>query len=135
MFLNAPARLAKTLPQLADNRERRAKITQRDISQIIGLSREMTNEQLRGWERGNWVRLERGGVVLLQPKLLANFAEKPAMPFGHGFAPESPAKVRLVSAARVQYRPVLRLHASHQPNRQARIGEGENGGNNQESAR
>jgi CRP-like cAMP-binding protein len=90
MFLNAPARLAKTLPQLADNRERRAKITQRDISQIIGLSREMTNEQLRGWERGNWVRLERGGVVLLQPKLLANFAEKPAMPFGHGFAPDSP---------------------------------------------
>ena len=35
----------------------------------------MTNKQLRAWERANWVRLERG-VVLLQPKLLANIAEK-----------------------------------------------------------
>jgi hypothetical protein len=36
----------------------------------------MTNKQLRAWERANWVRLERGGVILLQPKLLANIAEK-----------------------------------------------------------
>jgi len=68
MFLNAPARLAK------------AKITQRDISQIIGLSREMTNRQLRIWERANWVKLERGGVVLLQPRQL----EKVATEAGEG---------------------------------------------------
>lgn len=80
MFLNAPARLAKTLLQLADKQERKAKITQRDISQIIGLSREMTNRQLRIWERANWVKLERGGVVLLQPRQL----EKVATEAGEG---------------------------------------------------
>jgi CRP/FNR family transcriptional regulator, cyclic AMP receptor protein len=74
MFLNAPARLAKTLLQLADKQERKAKITQRDISQIIGLSREMTNKQLRIWERANWVKLERGGVVLVQPRQLEKIA-------------------------------------------------------------
>jgi CRP-like cAMP-binding protein len=80
LFLNAAVRLAKTLLQLADNKERKAKITQRDISQIIGLSREMTNKQLRTWERANWLRLERGGVVLLQPRQL----EKVAAEAGEG---------------------------------------------------
>lgn len=74
MFLNAPARLAKALLQLADKQEHKAKITQRDISQIIGLSREMTNRQLRIWERANWVKLERGGVVLVQPRQLEKIA-------------------------------------------------------------
>ena len=56
MYLNAPARLAKTLLQLAPKPDaagtaRKAKITQREISQIVGLSREMTNKQLRSSER------------------------------------------------------------------------------------
>jgi CRP-like cAMP-binding protein len=80
MFLHAPARLAKALLRLADKQERKAKITQRDISQIIGLSREMTNRQLRIWERANWVKLERGGVVLVQPRQL----EKVAAEAGEG---------------------------------------------------
>jgi CRP-like cAMP-binding protein len=80
MFLNASARLAKALLQVAVKHEgggggRKAKITQREISQIIGLSREMTNKQLRIWERSKWLRLERGSVVLLQPKPLQQIAE------------------------------------------------------------
>ena len=80
MFLNAPTRLAKALLQLAGKRqnsgaEHKAKITQREISQIIGLSREMTNKQLRIWERTKWVKLERGGVILLQTGPLEEIAE------------------------------------------------------------
>ncbi len=31
------------------------------------MSRESTNKQLREWEDKKWVRLERGGVVVLDP--------------------------------------------------------------------
>ena len=41
-------------------------ITQREIGQIIGMSRESTNKQLRDWQRRKWIRLERGGIVVLQ---------------------------------------------------------------------
>src|SRR5437867_6123292 len=50
-FLNLPTRLAKTLLQLTAGEEgarRKAAITQREISQMIGMSRESTNKQLRG---------------------------------------------------------------------------------------
>jgi CRP-like cAMP-binding protein len=53
MFLDLPGRLAKTLLALAANpkavQERRVSITQREIGQIIGMSRESTNKQLRIW--------------------------------------------------------------------------------------
>jgi CRP/FNR family cyclic AMP-dependent transcriptional regulator len=79
MHLNGPARLAKTILQLAGNAEtaapaRKAKITQREISQIVGLSREMTNKLLRSWQRSRWVRLERGGVAVLRPDQLEKTA-------------------------------------------------------------
>ncbi len=41
---------------------------------MIGMSRESTNKQLRDWEDRNWVRLERGGVVVLEPDALAALA-------------------------------------------------------------
>jgi CRP/FNR family cyclic AMP-dependent transcriptional regulator len=51
-------------------------ITQREISQIIGKSRESTNKQLRAWAKRGWIRLERGGVSVLAPdKLVAVAAE------------------------------------------------------------
>jgi CRP/FNR family transcriptional regulator, cyclic AMP receptor protein len=75
-FLNLPTRLAKTLLQLTDNPEtsapkRKVAITQREISQIIGRSRESTNKQLRVWAKRGWIRLERGGVSVLAPDKLA----------------------------------------------------------------
>jgi CRP/FNR family transcriptional regulator, cyclic AMP receptor protein len=80
MLLDMPSRLAKTLLQLtrpAGAPERaRVKITQREISQIIGKSRESTNKQLRAWAKRGWIRLERGGVSVLAPdKLVAVAAE------------------------------------------------------------
>jgi CRP/FNR family transcriptional regulator, cyclic AMP receptor protein len=69
-FLDLPGRLAKTLLWLsaeAPTSQTKLSITQREIGQIIGMSRESTNKQLREWEEKKWVRLERGGVVVLNP--------------------------------------------------------------------
>jgi CRP/FNR family transcriptional regulator, cyclic AMP receptor protein len=78
-FLNLPARLAKTLLDLTAAKEnaepkRKVAITQREISQMIGRSRESTNKQLRAWVKRGWVRLERGGVTVLAPDKLATLA-------------------------------------------------------------
>src|SRR5437867_5070861 len=74
LFLDLPGRLAKILLQLTERAElspaRRVTITQREIGQMIGMSRESTNKQLRDWQERKWVRLERGGIVVLQPEAL-----------------------------------------------------------------
>jgi CRP/FNR family transcriptional regulator, cyclic AMP receptor protein len=80
-FLNLPTRLAKTLLELTSAQEgsaprRMVAITQREISQIIGKSRESTNKQLRAWAKRGWIRLERGGVnIVALDKLAAIAAE------------------------------------------------------------
>jgi len=48
----------------------------RDMSNIIGMSRESTNKQLRAWEEIKWVRLERGGVAVLDHMALAKVASE-----------------------------------------------------------
>ena len=78
-FLNLPTRLAKTLLELTSAQEgsaprRKVAITQREISQIIGKSRESTNKQLRAWAKRGWIRLERGGVNIVAPDKLAAIA-------------------------------------------------------------
>jgi CRP/FNR family transcriptional regulator, cyclic AMP receptor protein len=79
IFLDLPARLAKTLLWLAKRAKPSAQgskvtITQREIGQIIGMSRESTNKQLRMWEENKWVRLERGSVILLDARPLKEIA-------------------------------------------------------------
>jgi len=80
LFLDLAARLAKTLLSLTKRSQPagRVKITQREIGQIIGTSRESTNKQLRIWEEYKWIRLERGGVVVLAADKLAEIAEEGA---------------------------------------------------------
>jgi CRP-like cAMP-binding protein len=78
-FLNLPTRLAKTLLQLTEDQggsgpKRKVAITQREISQIIGRSRESTNKQLRAWAKRGWIKLERGGVSVLASDKLADVA-------------------------------------------------------------
>ena len=77
VFLGLPHRLAKALLQLhrrTAGGATRAKIsiTQRELSQMIGTSRESTNKQLRDWERRKWLKLERGGVLILTPAALTS---------------------------------------------------------------
>jgi CRP-like cAMP-binding protein len=79
MFLHLPGRLAKALLRLSNGNartcERKAAVTQKDLGNIIGMSRESTNRQLRIWEEQEWVRLERGGIVILSAKALERIAE------------------------------------------------------------
>ena len=85
MFLDLPSRLAKALMRLLDGdtagmQERKVTITQKDLGNLIGMSRESTNKQLRIWEDKKWVRLERNAVVILAIDSLAAIAEDG----GHG---------------------------------------------------
>jgi CRP-like cAMP-binding protein len=80
MFLDLPARLAKVLLKLADNapmapQGRKIAMTQREIGQIIGMSRESTNRQLRLWARRDWVRLERRTIVVMAIDEIRHVAE------------------------------------------------------------
>jgi len=74
-----PGRLAKALIRLAEKRQpatnRKLTITQLEISQMIGMSRESINKQLRIWAGRKWVRLERGGIVMLDKAALEAIAE------------------------------------------------------------
>jgi CRP/FNR family transcriptional regulator, cyclic AMP receptor protein len=76
LFLDLSGRLAKVLLRLTETGDysggpRKILMTQREIGQMIGMSRESTNKQLREWEDRNWVRLERGGIIILAPDALA----------------------------------------------------------------
>jgi len=77
-FLNLPTRLAKTLLRLIAETERpgsaKVSITQCEISQIVGRSRESTNKQLRSWAKHGLIRLERGAVVVLRCDKLTELA-------------------------------------------------------------
>ena len=80
-FLNLPTRLAKALLHLTgeietSTRGRKVAITQREVSQIIGRSRESTNKQLRAWTKLGWIRLERGSITVLAPDKLAKIADE-----------------------------------------------------------
>jgi CRP/FNR family cyclic AMP-dependent transcriptional regulator len=72
-FLDLPTRLAKALLRLVNEGAvggGKLTITQRELSQVIGRSRESTNKQLRIWAKKDWVRLQRGAVTVLQPEKL-----------------------------------------------------------------
>jgi CRP/FNR family cyclic AMP-dependent transcriptional regulator len=75
IFLGLPHRLAKVLMHLyrrpsTDEAPNKIRVTQQEISQMIGASRESTNKQLRDWQRRKWLRLERNCVVVLAPEAL-----------------------------------------------------------------
>jgi CRP-like cAMP-binding protein len=89
MFLDFPGRLAKTLLWLTERigtsaGGRYVAITQREISNFLGKSRESTNKQLRAWARHGWISLERSRVVVEAPEALAAIAAE-------GFEPHDPA--------------------------------------------
>ena len=76
MFLDLPGRLAKALLQAAENGapssrgKQKIALTQRHLSEMIGVSRESTNKQLRVWEKQKLIELQRGGIVILAPQAL-----------------------------------------------------------------
>jgi len=83
MFLDLPGRLAKALLRLTDvasRKDRKLTMTQGEIGEIIGMSRESTNKQLRDWQDRKWIKLERGGIFVLQPSALQTIAERGRQP-------------------------------------------------------
>jgi len=78
---NLPGRLAGALIRLTDKEDKLASggrtiaITQQEISEMVGMTRESINKQLRVWAVRNWVRLEHGAIVVLDTAPLQALAE------------------------------------------------------------
>ncbi len=68
MFLDLRGRLAKTLLRLTDGAPRRsAELSQSELSQRVGMSREMINRQLQVWSREGVIALARRRLTVLRP--------------------------------------------------------------------
>jgi CRP-like cAMP-binding protein len=64
-LLDLPARLASSLLRLAEQGEptkRQVKVSQRQLGQLVGASRESVNKCLSEWQRGGIVQT-RGSVI------------------------------------------------------------------------
>ena len=77
---NLPGRLASALLGLTEKRKlepesRTIAITQQEISEMVGMTRESINKQLRAWATRNLVRLEHGAIVVLNAGMLRELAE------------------------------------------------------------
>ncbi len=78
-FLSLPARLAKTLLDLADSTGRETtegtridfKMSQKNFGGLLGASRESVNKQLHAWQSEGLLTIGRGFVVLARPEDLA----------------------------------------------------------------
>ena len=75
-----PGRLASALLGLTekgkpDPESRTIVITQQEISEMVGMTRESINKQLRAWAMRSWVRLEHGAIVVLDASALRELAE------------------------------------------------------------
>ena len=75
-----PGRLASALLGLTekgkpDPESQTIVITQQEISEMVGMTRESINKQLRAWAVRDWVRLEHGAIVVLDAAALRELAE------------------------------------------------------------
>jgi CRP/FNR family cyclic AMP-dependent transcriptional regulator len=77
---NLPGRLASALLRLTEKHKlapqgRTIAITQQEISEMVGMTRESINKQLRAWAAREWVRLEHGVIVVLKAEPLQILAD------------------------------------------------------------
>ena len=75
-----PGRLASALLRLTEKHKlalggRTIAVTQQEISEMVGMTRESINKQLRVWADRKWVRLEHGAIVVLKAEPLQALAE------------------------------------------------------------
>ena len=75
-FLDLKGRLTKTLLRLCKESEdgKGIAISQADLSQMIGMSREMINKQLQAFVRDGFIEVERRRIVVLRPDALARIS-------------------------------------------------------------
>jgi CRP-like cAMP-binding protein len=79
VLLKLPERLARTLlrmvkPRSAGSNEVELQITQRELSQILGTTRERVNRELSAWAARKWIALKRGRVVVRSIQALEKIA-------------------------------------------------------------
>ena len=77
---NLPGRLASALIRLTEKHKQEPKgraiaVTQQEISEMVGMTRESINKQLRAWAARDWVRLEHGAIVVLNVEMLRELVE------------------------------------------------------------
>ena len=81
-FLQLPVRLAKALLRMADmaaglagaRAGARIRLTQRELGNIVGMTRESVNKCLREWQRKGIIRIEDNAIVIVQRDQLENVA-------------------------------------------------------------
>ncbi len=86
MFTGLPVRLARAILKLLKMTEcdvgpLRLVITQRELSEMIGASREATNKRLRIWEKRGWIRLDHGALTVLNGRALSRINDEHSRPF------------------------------------------------------
>lgn len=81
IFLTIPARVAKTIMKLAasygethgDSIRLNVKISQQELANIIGTSREVVNRHLRQLQQQEVIRVEKGHIIIDQKDYLEDF--------------------------------------------------------------
>lgn len=84
LFLELPARLAKTLLRLAETHGKPAeggtriglRLSQRELANMVGSSRESINKQLREWQREGMIDMREGAITLMNAPALTAVAEQ-----------------------------------------------------------
>lgn len=80
-LLDAPARLAKRLLSLGQLHGERAgsgytlRISQEDLANFLGVSRQAVNQQLQAWKAQGWVELGRGSVTVQDVSAIQNASQ------------------------------------------------------------
>jgi CRP/FNR family transcriptional regulator, cyclic AMP receptor protein len=79
-FLTGPARLAKRLLVLASLHGRPAgdqmelRISQAELANFLGISRQLVNQQLQEWRKHQWVELKRNRIIVRDALALRRIA-------------------------------------------------------------
>jgi CRP-like cAMP-binding protein len=80
IFPELSGKLAKALMRLIDRpgaaSDRKIAITQQEIGEMLGMSRESVNKQLHEWAERKLVRLQRGSITVIDVESLKVMAER-----------------------------------------------------------
>ncbi len=82
-FLQLPVRLAKALLRMADmaaglagaRAGARIRLTQRELGNIVGMTRESVNKCLREWQRKGIIRIEDNAITIVKREQLEDVAQ------------------------------------------------------------
>ena len=82
VFYGLPVRLAKRVIELANDDgvetpegiRIELKLSQQELANLVGTSRESVNKQLRTWEDKGWIRLDRGVLLVRRPAAFEELA-------------------------------------------------------------